>query len=292
MPVAAEAAPGAFLRLGPQRPRRPVLLSVPHAGRCYGADLLARSRVPEESLYRLEDRYADTLIGDLAARGYTVLVAQAPRAEIDLNRDPRDIDPRAVAGLPRHHPTIQSAKQRGGLGLFPRALPRVGDLWRGAMPWAEAERRIATVHAPYHAALEQAMTAMHADFGEAVLVDVHSMPPLPPGFADPRPDVVVGDRFGAAAAPCFAQATAAVAQAHGLVAALNRPYSGFYLLERQGRPAAGRHAIQIELSRDLYLDARLDLPGEGAPRMRTLLADVVAALERCVRRGGYALAAE
>lgn len=286
------ADPPAFERFGPEHPAGGVLLSVPHAGRHYAASLLIRSRVPEEALHRLEDRHADQLIAGLVARGVPALVARVPRAVIDLNRDPRDIDPRGVAGIPRNRPLIQSPKQRGGLGLFPYSLPRIGDLWRGAMAWEEALGRIETIHEPYHAALARELAAMRQRHGAALLVDVHSMPPLPPGFAEPRPDIVIGDRFGAGAAPRFAAAAGAAARALGFVAAHNQPYAGSYVIERHGRPVSDRHAVQIEISRDLYLDERLEEPGEGLERVRGVLLAMVEAMAAEALGGGCALAAE
>lgn len=278
----------------PPHDPKPVLISVPHAGRDYPAGLLARSRVSFECLMRLEDRYADHLIEPLIAAGYGAVVARAARALIDLNRDARDVDARAVSGIPRGTPLIVSAKQRGGLGLFPRSLPRVGELWRAPMRWQDAVQAVEQVHQPYHAAVAERLAAIRAIYGEALLLDVHSMPPLEgEKFADvARPDVVIGDRFGASATPRFAEAARSVVMRHGLVAAVNHPYPGSYIAERHGRPASGIHAIQIEISRDLYLDARLDAPGTGMAATRAMLRDLAAALSEELRGGALPIAAE
>lgn len=259
----------------------PVLLSVPHAGRCYTPELIAWARVPEPTLWRLEDRYADLLIEDLVARGFPALVAQVPRAVIDLNRDPRDIDVKLVGAVPRGQPLIQSVKQRGGLGLFPRSLPRCGDLWRGVISWEEAHSRITLAHEPYHATLEQETELLRHSHGEVLLVDVHSMPPLPP-FASglSRADVVIGDRFGTSASRTLVELACSVIAAHGYVAALNHPYPGSYLIERHGKPESGRHALQIEISRDLYLDDQMESPGPGLGRVRTMVTQLVEELGR------------
>lgn len=259
---------------------KPVLISVPHAGREYPAALLARCRVPFESLTRLEDRYADHLVEPLIAAGYGVVVARVARALIDLNRDARDMDARIVSGIPRGAPLIASAKQRGGLGLFPRSLPRVGELWRAPIRWQDAVQAIEQVHQPYHAAVADRLAHIQARFGEALLLDVHSMPPLEgEKFAQAaRPDVVIGDRFGASAAPRFAEVARSVAMRHGLVAAVNHPYPGSYVMDRHGKPVLGVHAIQIEISRDLYLDDRLDAPGVGMAAIRAMLLDLASAL--------------
>ena len=270
-----------------------MLLSVPHAGRSYAPAILERARVPAHVLQRLEDRHADLLIEDLVAKGYPGLIARLPRAVIDLNRDARDIDGRMVSAIPRNQPLIQSAKQRGGLGLFPRALPRYGDLWRGTISWDEAQGRISHAHEPYHSTIEGELDLLAGRHGQALLVDVHSMPPLSLFAAGrPRPDVVIGDRFGGSASGRLAEVASAVVEAHGMAAALNHPYPGSYLIERHGRPARGRHALQIEISRDLYLDERMESPGPGVGRVRNMLARLVEELGRELIRGCWSEAAE
>lgn len=271
-------------------PAAPVLLSVPHAGRDYSASLLARSRLPVEVLQRLEDRHADLLVAELVAAGHVAVVARAPRAAIDLNRDPRDIDPCTVRGVPRDLHLVQSPKQRGGLGLFPRFLPRAGELWTGPLDWEEAHSRIRLIHAPFHAELERQTDLIAERHGQALLLDVHSMPPLPAGAS--RPDIVIGDRFGVSASPRLADSARAAAERHGLAVAVNHPYPGSYLIERHGRPKLGRHALQIEISRDLYLDEALDAAGPGVSAMRAMLADMAEALAEELTRGDFAVAAE
>ncbi len=270
----------------------PILFSVPHAGREYPASLYARSRQPIDVLKRLEDRYADLLVTEQVAAGYVAVVAKAPRAIIDLNRNPRDIDPCTVSDIPRDVHLIQSPKQRGGLGLFPRFLPRVGDLWTAPLGWDEAETRIRLIHAAYHAEVEGQIDRAVARYGQALLLDVHSMPPLAGGGAVARADIVIGDRFGVSATPRLADVARVIAQRHGLAVAVNHPYPGYYLIERHGRPRAGRHALQIEISRDLYLDDALDKAGPGLPAIHALLADMTEALSTELVRGDFAVAAE
>lgn len=292
-PMAGEGgAPFSFH--APSGAARPLLVSVPHAGRFYPDREKARSAVPLEVLARLEDRHADALVAGLDARGYGVVVAHVARAVIDLNRDPRDIDRRMIAGMPHGQAVIETAKSRGGLGLFPRSLPRVGGLWRAPLPWVEAEARVAAIHAPYHALLDRQMHAIRAAEGQALLLDVHSMPPLERARypAGQRPDIVIGDRFGASAATRFSESARAVVERHGLCAAVNHPYAGTYIAERHGRPAQGRHALQIEISRDLYLDERLEEPGQGLSAMRALIIDLAGALAEELRGQDLPVAAE
>lgn len=266
-----------------------MLLSVPHAGRAYASAILGRSRVPLSMLMRLEDRYADHLPGMLLAQGYPALIAYLPRAVIDLNRSPRDIDPRMIADMPHSHPYIQTVKQRAGLGLFPRSLHRCGGLWRGLMTWEEAGDRIKRGHEAYHSRLAAMLGSVLERNGQAVLMDIHSMPPLPdPSEGRKRPDIVIGDLHGASASARYGEIALAVVRAHGLTAAYNHPYPGSYVLERHGAPMKGRHAIQVEISRDLYLDDELVEIGSGIGGVQSMLADMAEKLMREARAQGSA----
>ncbi|WP_375196486.1 N-formylglutamate amidohydrolase [Sphingobium sp.] len=271
----------------------PVIISVPHAGRDYDATLLAQARVRREILQRLEDRWADLIAHPLIGRGWPVLVARAPRAMIDLNRHEREVDPGMVTGLPRDFPLQGSAKLRGGLGLIPRRLPGAHELWQRSLAWAEVERRIAQVHRPYHAALERLMREARDNYGHAILVDLHSMPPLPPPAAGQgAPALVLGDRFGRTASARLMTLAADVADGHGLLAAQNHPYAGDHMIERHGRPAHGLYAIQLECDRSLYLDEALDGPGMGLAQLQRVVSAIVEALAHELPRSDYALAAE
>ena len=251
----------------------PVILSVPHAGREYPLPLRAALRVPVEALRPLEDRHVDALA--LAARrDETLLVQRQARAWIDLNRAEHERDPVIDSGADRHAAPHASAKLRGGLGLVPRRVPGVGEIWRRQLDGEEVNARILRDYRPYHAALAGALTRARARYGVAVLLDIHSMPPLGKGL----PQIVLGDRFGRSAAARFVHRIDAVAAHAGLSTALNTPYAGGHILDRHARPAGGVHAIQIEFDRSLYLDAALDRPGAGLNATATLLRAMIAAL--------------
>ena len=270
----------AYLGFGPARPLSPIVYAVPHAGRDYPAALTALARVEPPVLARLEDRFADRLADGLVAAGATVFIARLPRAMIDLNRDERAFDPGMIAGLPRGVHAQDSAKVRGGIGLVPRRIAGSGDLWRAPLPYAELTRRIAAIHRPWHTALAQALAAAHARFGAALLVDLHSMPPLAGRHGEATPDIVLGDRFGRSAAARITALAADVTRAHGFAAAINTPYPGNYTLDRHGRPGRGIHALQIEVDRSLYLDARLDSVAETG---LAVLHRCLAAMDRQLR---------
>jgi N-formylglutamate amidohydrolase len=267
----------------------PILIAVPHAGRNYPANLLGRMRLPEPSRLRLEDRMAD-LVGEAVARqtGTGLLVAHAPRALIDLNRSTDDVDWEMVAGgAPGFRSRMAAGRRaRSGLGLVPRRLAGLGEIWRGRMTAADLEQRIDLVHCPYHQMLSDLLEKMRDRWGCALLIDLHSMPPLadePDGEAGAQ--FVLGDRFGASCDGGLVRAALSGLSAAGVRVAHNRPYAGGYVLDRHGAPARGIHALQVEVCRSAYLDTALKSPGPGfaatvgvlAGLVRRLLAELPAA---------------
>ena len=236
----------------------PVVLSVPHAGRAYPRDIAAQIAVPLAAVLPLEDRYADRLVTAAVASGHVAIVAHVPRLMIDLNRAETDVDPASVTGMRRSGP--MSMKARGGLGLVPTRLHGVGELWRAPIAAADFADRVADWHRPYHAALAAALAAAHRRFGRAVLIDLHSMPPL--GGAGAA-QVVIGSRHGSSAQPEVRAAALRWWQSVPLPTAADAPYAGGHVIDRHGAPAAGIDAIQIEFDRRLYLDDALEQPGAG-----------------------------
>ncbi len=277
-----------FRRLGPHRPDSPVVLSVPHAGRAYSEDLLAASRLPRRRLETLEDRLVDRLIWRAVAGGATAIVADAPRAEIDLNRDERELDPSLVVPRPEQSELFESARTRGGLGLVPDRIAGAGPIWRHRLSARELTRRVETIHRPYHDAIEQSLAAARQKFGIAVLLDCHSMPPRGGGAAA----VVLGDRHGASCAPELTDAAERAVDAASFVFARNAPYAGGHVTERHGRPAEHLHALQIEIDRALYLGPDLRSPGPGFDAVSRLIAAVAEALARQALEPPQAIAAE
>ena len=263
-----------FSMLGPAAPQSPVVLAVPHAGRRYPVDLVERARVPIARLWALEDRMADGLVDLAVAQGATAIVARLARAAIDDNRDPREIDPSMIEEEIALREVQISGKVRSGLGLFPRSLPASGELWKRRMALADVRARIETMHIPYHRTISERLAATRAIFGAAVLIDCHSMPPLPVRESGGPVRIVIGDRFGASASSALIDMVLAVVEGAGLRAARNHPYPGGHSTERHGRPHTGVHALQIEFDRTLYLDASLDQPGSGFAACRQLLAEI------------------
>lgn len=264
----------AFTLHGPAPSAIPVLIAVPHAGRFYTGSLLDRMRHPGHAL-KLEDRYADLLAAEVAKRtGAMLLIAHAPRAMIDLNRAADDVDWEMIdGGADRDVGSYTPGRRaRSGLGLIPRRLPGLGELWKRRHAESELDQRIAGVHEPYHACLDNALQALRRRWGAALLIDFHSMPPLGGRPGVPQPEFVLGDRFGASCdGKLVASAFGYFAQ-QGRRAAHNRPYAGGYVLERHAAPSRGLHALQLEIDRSAYLDSRLEKPDAQLQPMADLLA--------------------
>lgn len=267
-----------FLRRGPENPDIPVILSVPHAGRDYPAAFAVLTRLPIASLAVLEDRFADALVDQAVQAGCQALTATVPRAWVDLNRGELEYDPALVmqgAGAP----PLMTAKVRGGLGVIPRRIANGGEIWRGRVSPDAFEARLSQCYRPYHVALAHMIDAMLSRFGVAIVIDIHSMPPIAaaPSQLEP-PKIVIGDLYGRSAASPFAEAALACLRDEGLPVALNSPYAGGSVLDQHGAPTRNVHALQIEIDRSLYLDAHLDQLGAGISAMQRLIAKLVVCL--------------
>lgn len=266
------------MRHGPAAPAFPVVVAVPHAGKHYSSSLIADAAVPLSRLRLLEDRHADLLVTGLIERGATVFVATHARALIDLNRDPREIDPSMIDGIPPHG-LLQSIRTRNGLGLIPRYVVNGAPLWRRKFSHEEIQQRIAHVHRPYHDALAASIALARARFGMAILLDCHSMPPLRPQHSAMRaPVAVIGDRFGRSADGALGDLIEHIARSADFPAARNTPYAGGYGLDRHGAPRNHVHAVQIEIDRSRYLDSTLTEPGGGLSATQALIMRIFDAL--------------
>ena len=257
----------------------PILIAVPHAGRDYPDVLLEQMRDPLRAGLRLEDRYADLLARRIVAEtGAGLILAHAPRAMIDLNRAPSEMDWDMLAeGRPATQGGFRTARRaRGGLGLVPRRLPGMGEIWRGRMSQAELDARIEGVHEPYHTTLADELVSLRERWGSALLLDLHSMPPLSPvkghqGSAQ----FVIGDRFGSSCAGALCAGAFDHFAGCGRRAAHNRPYAGGYVLDRHTAPSRGLHGMQVEVCRATYLDDNLEETGAEFEATVDVLAGLV-----------------
>ena len=213
--------------------------------------------------------------------GYGGIVATTARAWIDLNRSEQDFDPNMFEASPLDIRAATSAaistKVRGGLGLIPRRIA-AGDIWGQKLSVADKNNRIEDCHRPYHCALEAMIGQAKAQFGVAILLDIHSMPPLKPSAGQKSPDIIIGDRFGHSAHDRYTALIKRIAQHHALNAQTNHPYAGGYILERHGNPKNNVHALQIEICRNLYLDNAFDQTGDGLANTQNFICEVAHAI--------------
>lgn len=253
----------------------------PHSGRDYPDALVRGSRLTRQGLRASEDVLVDELFAAAPEHGAPLLAATAPRAWLDLNRSPTELDPALIRGVKLREATLNQ-RVAAGLGVIPRVVSEGAEIYRARIALTEAEARIRAVHTPYHAMLESLLLRARDAFGMAVLFDCHSMPSealrAAPRVEGRCPDVVLGDRFGAAAGRALVVHTQRAFERQGFTVARNAPFAGGYITQRYGRPALGLHAIQIEIDRGLYLDqARLE-PLAGFAEVKARLARVVAEL--------------
>ncbi|MEL6978438.1 MAG: N-formylglutamate amidohydrolase [Pseudomonadota bacterium] len=277
-PSAAQGArAGAFALTDPPILRSGAVFSSPHSGRAYSEAFIRAARLDPMRLRASEDAFVDLLFAAAARQGAPMLAAVAPRAFVDLNRCPQDLDPALLEGAARKP---INARVAAGLGVVPRIVAEGVPIYDGKLPIAEAEARIAAWHAPYHEALASLLLRARRRFGRALLLDCHSMPSGASGGrrrAAPA-DVVLGDRFGVSAEPHFVDAIEAAFTEAGFRVERNSPFAGGYITERFGRPRAGVSAVQIELDRGLYLDAETIAPSPRFAEIVERLEPVIAAI--------------
>jgi len=257
----------------------PVIFASPHSGRDYPAEFLTQAVLDRQTIRSSEDAFVDELFGMAPGMGAPLLAARVPRAYLDLNRAADELDPAVIEGLARvpHNPRISS-----GLGVIPRVVAGGRAIYCGKLPLAEAEDRLRRFWHPYHQALSALVEETRTAFGQAVLIDCHSMPHeaieahTRPG--QPRPEVVLGDRYGATAGREVMERVEAAFAGAGLRVGRNAPFAGAYVAQAYGRPSRGVHVVQVEIDRALYMDEVRVEPLAGFEGFRRLIAGVVAEL--------------
>lgn len=248
----------------PDTIRVPVVVSIAHAGRIYPQEILTDSRVDQSVLERLEDSWSDLIARRATEAGATIVEALWARAVADCNRGEGQMAPSDVAPAMRSQFSMPGRKERAGLGVVPTRLAEAGPLWKRPIDRAGLDWRLNSFHRPFHATLTTALAETHARFGHAILIDLHSMPPIPSGQAGHGAGIVIGDRFGDAADDWLADCVAIAAEGLGVPVSRNRPYAGGHIIRTHGRPDRGVHAVQIEIDRTMYLDCN------GSPNSRKL----------------------
>ena len=276
-PVADFCGKPPFEIAAPSGRRLPIVLNSPHSGCCYPGAFLASSRLDPKAIRRSEDFFVDELVAPAVSAGCALLRANFPRAWLDVNREPYELDPKMFAGTLPSYANVRSVRVAGGLGTIARIVSESEEIYAEPLAVPEALARIEDVYKPYHRTLRQLVLDTRTEFGTAVLIDCHSMPSSVRGVHGRlRPDVVIGDRYGTSCAAELTDFVAATLTNLGYTVGRNKPYAGGFITEHYGQPARGFHAMQVEFNRGLYMDekslARL-------PRFAILSAHIANLLE-------------
>ncbi|MGB8274994.1 MAG: N-formylglutamate amidohydrolase [Alphaproteobacteria bacterium] len=270
--------------LAPAEQTMPLVLASPHSGTHYPAEFLALSRLDRSSLRRSEDSFVDELFGAAPALGAPLLRARFARAYIDANREPFELDSEMFIDPLPDYINHESPRVAAGLGTIARVAAGGSEIYRAKLRFSDALQRIETLYRPYHAALRALVDRTREKFGFCILLDCHSMPttraPSRTGEERAETDIVLGDCFGLSCAPVVTALAHDTFTAAGLTVSRNRPYAGGFTTRHYGQPGLGVHALQIEVSRALYMCERTLRRGAQLGALAERMAEVVAALGR------------
>lgn len=261
----------------PEKRLSSVVFASPHGCGTYSSSFVQQSVLDEHTIRSSEDAFVNELFESAPEFGAPLLMAGAPRAFVDMNRSQEELDPSLIEGAKRlgHNPRVAS-----GLGVIPRVVANGREIYRGKLPMSEAKRRIEDYWQPYHTALQGLLDEAKAEFGHAILIDCHSMPTeAMDGIArvgNARPQIVLGDRFGAAASAEIVDRVESAFASAGLTVTRNAPFAGAYVTQAYGRPSRRQHAIQVEIDRAIYMDERRIIPSENFTEFQAVLRKVIA----------------
>jgi N-formylglutamate amidohydrolase len=279
----------------------PLVFSSPHSGAIYPKSFLAAARLDAMTLRRSEDAYVDQLFAGVVAHGAPLIRARFPRAYLDLNREPYELDPRMFEGRLPVFANTRSVRVAGGLGTIARLVGDSQEIYRDRLKLEEALARIDRLYKPYHRSLRFLLERAQQIFGLAVLIDCHSMPsissvPLPDPLSDRKikADFVLGDRYGTSCEAALIDTVEYELRRLGYQVMRNKPYAGVFITEHYGDPANHFQALQIEVNRGLYMDERTM---DKAPRFAQVAADLCRVADQlacllATRRGSERAAAE
>jgi N-formylglutamate amidohydrolase len=278
------AAGSAFEVRLPAAQSLPLVLASPHSGADYASDFLAASRLDPLTLRRSEDSFVDALFAAAPELGAPLLSACFPRAYLDANREPWELDPTMFSDPLPNFVNARSPRVRMGLGTIARVVASGEEIYAGKLCFAEAKQRVDRLYHPYHEALRGLLAETAAAFGGYLLLDCHSMPSAASGAGGrDGPDIVLGDCHGASCAPQIVEAARAFLAERRYNVALNAPYAGGYTTGHYGVPGRARHALQIELNRVLYMDERSYCRKSGFDRLAEEMTALVAHLGRAMQ---------
>ena len=266
-------------RFDPDGPIAPVVFDSPHSGKIYPDDF--DHCIERIYLRRTEDAFIDELFADAPARGATLLCALFPRSYVDPNRAPDDIDPSMLQGEWPYRAN-RSEKARLGVGLIPAREPG-GAVYDRLLGVEEACQRLDNYYWPYHRELEQLLDRAQQSTGAFWHLNCHSMPAFstsvsPEGPGVPRADFCLGTRDGTTCDGAFTELVESCLASMGYAVTIDDPYKGVELIRRYSDPVHGRHSLQIEINRRLYMDEVSITKHEGFSALKADIGRLVAAV--------------
>jgi len=279
--------------LAPAQQTAPVVFSSPHSGRDYPGEFLAVARLDEHAIRRSEDSFVDEIFAPAPRYGAQLLKALFPRAYVDPNREPYELDPAMFDGPLPGFVNKRSPRVAAGLGTIARVVANGAEIYAGKLDFNEARERIDRYYRPYHAALEDLVETTRRTFDHCILIDCHSMPSIGGPMENDagrrrQVDVVLGDAHGRSCARALTLMVEETLRDMGYTVVRNAPYSGGFITRNYGCPANGVHALQIEINRGLYMHE----PTYTRSRdMARVIEDMSRLTERLVGLEPHALAA-
>lgn len=282
----------AFSLVFPAERTSPAIFASPHSGRDYPDRFFAQSQLSATALRSSEDAFVDLLFGSAPEYGCPLLCALSPRAFVDINRCPSDLDPEVISGIAKPG---RKSRTRQGLGIIPRVVGDGRLIYRKKIGLAEAEQRIETYYRPYHEQLSRLMDESIELFGQAILFDCHSMPSK--AISDisfefgKKPDIVLGDLHGASCSENISGEAREIFEAAGFRVGMNTPYAGAFVAENYGSPSINRQVLQIEIDRSIYMDEKSISPNGNFRSVKQAIGLAVRRLASIGRRK-LSLAAE
>ncbi|MGJ3258476.1 MAG: N-formylglutamate amidohydrolase [Rhodospirillales bacterium] len=265
--------------LGPETLTSPVVFASPHSGRRYPAGFLEASKLDDRAIRRSEDAFVDDLFAAAVDYGAPLLRAHFPRAYVDVNREPYELDPDMFHSALPGWVNTTSPRVNAGLGTVAKIVAGGAEIYADTLDFDEAVRRIETHYKPYHAALQGLIDDALSAFGRCLVIDCHSMPSMALPSANTsfgNPDIVLGDCHGSSCVREITHIAERTLRDLGLSVQRNKPYAGGYTTRHYAQHHMGVQTLQIEINRALYMDEvnirRLPEFGRLAERMRVLIA--------------------
>jgi len=260
----------------------PLIFDSPHSGAHYPEDFDYACSFA--LLERAEDKYVDELFSCAPDYGGALLCALFPRSYIDVNRAECDIDPDL---LEEEYPEAinPTARSDAGIGLIRRLVKPGVPVYERDLSTREVQRRIETCYHPYHDALQRLIDEAHYNFGKIWHINCHSMPS---SSARPRQaigiigsrskavDFCLGDRDGTSCSKEFTHSLRDFLKSMGYSVTINDPFKGVELVARHSQPARGRHSLQLEINKALYMDEEKNTKSVGYDALQGNIQKLIA----------------